>query len=75
MIKLVYDKGNCVWCPPEMGCLGMACDMCYETLLKCDECGEETSELYRDNNAKDFCESCMKKLFRCITIDNAGDYL
>jgi len=73
MIKLVYDKGGCVGCPPEMGCLGRACSMCWDTIMVCDQCGEEVDDLYRNEDG-DFCEDCMRNLFIHIDINNAGDY-
>ena len=77
MIKLVYDKGNCVGCPPEMGCLGLACDMCYETKMICDICKEEVEDLYVVEGEQ-MCENCFNENiinnYPHITIDNVGDY-
>ena len=75
MIKLVYDKGNCVGCPPYMGCLGSMCPMCYETVMICDECGQEVDGLYRDEDNVDWCDECRDKQYTRIDIDNAGDFV
>ena len=75
MVKLVYDKGNCIGCPPEMGCLGAGCPYCYEAVMICDDCKQECDELYRDKDTgADLCEDCRNALYEHITIDNVGDY-
>lgn len=74
MIKLVYDKGNCVDCPPEMGCMGRACPQCWETHMFCDVCKQEADDLWRDNETdKDMCEECRDKQYIHIDFSNAGD--
>lgn len=74
MVKIIYDKGGCVGCPTEMGCLGSMCPYCWELIMTCDMCHEEGDKLYRGEDGIDYCEECRDKLFVCITPDNAGDY-
>lgn len=67
MIKTVYDKGNCVGCPPETGCLGKSCPQCWETIMECDICGCETDDLYRDlDTGEELCESCRDSRYEHI---------
>ena len=76
MIKLIYDKGNCVGCPPEMGCMGKDCPQCWETHLFCDICKEEVDALFRGKaTGIDACEDCRDAAYTYITIDNAGDFI
>lgn len=76
MIKLVYDKGNCVGCPPEMGCMGRYCPQCWEHRMYCDVCKEEVDELWRDLDTNvDLCEDCRDSRYAHITIDEADDYI
>ena len=76
MVKLVYDKKNCVGCPPYMGCLGQMCPHCWETVMKCDVCGEEVDELYRWDG-DDMCDDCFKEEIEKIriTYDNCEDFI
>ena len=76
MVSLVYDKRNCVGCPPYMGCLGKMCPYCWEATLKCDECGEEVEDLYR-LDGDDLCDECFRKAVEKIhiTYDNCGDFV
>lgn len=78
MIKLIYDKGNCVGCPPEMGCMGKDCPQCWETKMICDICGGECSEVWKADGA-DYCEDCfdfyIKEHYVHVTYDNAGDFI
>ena len=85
MIKLVYDKGECVGCPPEMGCMGRACQMCWVTKMFCDDCGNEVEELYQmdyNNNKYNrpyhLCEDCFNEYlaqqYPHITYDNCEDF-
>ena len=74
MVKLVYDKGGCVGCPPYMGCLGSGCPYCWEPVMICDICKQEGDELYRDEDNIDYCSECREKLFAHITWDNVEDY-
>lgn len=77
MVKLVYDKRNCVGCPPEMGCLGRDCPQCYETVMRCDVCGKETRDLYRWDGDVDLCENCFDEKIEKIhiTYDNCEDFI
>lgn len=77
MVKLVYDKGGCVGCPKEWGCLGASCPHCWETVMVCDECGEECDELFchEGETSYQLCESCFDDTIIHITIDNAEDYI
>lgn len=85
MIKLIYDKGNCVGCPPGMGCMGRDCPQCWETKMTCDICGYECDELWKvDGDADgrgegDYCEDCFDEYIRehyvHVSRDNAGDFI
>ena len=77
MVKLVYDKSNCVGCPPWMGCLGKMCPHCWETVMRCDICRKEADELYRWDG-DDMCDDCfnenvLEKIH--ITYDNCEDFV
>lgn len=74
MIKSVMDKGNCVGCPPEMGCLHDACAMLWETHIICDMCLEDVDKVYRVDGT-DICEECLEKAFTVINRDNCGDFV
>lgn len=78
MIKLVYDKGNCVHCPPEMGCMGRECPQCWEFRMTCDRCQHETEELYKVDDEQ-MCGDCfdtfIAETYPHITYDNAEDYI
>lgn len=73
MVKLEYDKGGCVGCPADWGCLGRNCPHCWETIMICDVCEQESDELYRFDDT-DYCEECKDKLFTRISFYNVEDY-
>ena len=76
MVKLIYDKTNCVGCPPEMGCMGRACPQCWETHLYCDVCKAEVDELWRNiETEEDLCEDCRDNKYAHIDLDDAEDYI
>lgn len=74
MILRKMDKGGCVACPPEMGCLGSACPMIYEVQMRCDICNCVAEELYRVDGV-DMCESCFDNTYTHITELNCCDYM
>jgi len=74
MVIIEYDKGGCVGCPTEMGCLGGMCPYCWEPKMTCDICGEEGEPLYRIDGT-DYCEECLKTECIKITYDNCTDYV
>ena len=77
MVKIKYDKGGCVGCPKEWGCLGAGCPYCWETILICDKCGEQGDELIclEDETGYHLCEDCFEKSIVRITYDNARDFV
>lgn len=78
MVKLVYDKNNCCGCPPEMGCMGRFCPQCWETVITCDICKQETDEVWKVGK-DDYCQSCfdtyIKETYVHVTYDNAEDFI
>jgi hypothetical protein len=74
MIKLEYDKGGCVGCPPEMGCLGKSCPECWEAHITCDVCKQEVEVVSRIEDV-DYCDSCLYRVFPRIDYDNCADYI
>lgn len=38
---MIRYENECVGCPPEMGCLGIACRYRNVPYIYCDKCGEE----------------------------------
>lgn len=55
---------ECVSCPTEMGCLGLACPNINVEHFICDECEDETT-LY-DSEFGELCESCLLNKFPII---------
>lgn len=53
---MVEISNECVGCPPEMGCLGLACPNRNVKRYYCDECGDDVSDsvLY-DYEGKELC--------------------
>lgn len=74
MVKRVYDKGGCVGCPTEMGCLGEFCPYCWEYHIYCDSCGREVDEVTRIDDT-DYCEECAKSIITRIDYDNCELYV
>lgn len=74
MIKRVYDKGGCVGCPTEWGCLGRFCPQCWEIKICCDICGKEVEEVTRIDGT-DYCNKCTDGVITHIDYDNADDYI
>lgn len=58
MITKVYDKGGCVGCPPEIGCMGKACPQCWKYIITCDMCKRQTNDVWRVDGV-DLCQDCM----------------
>ena len=54
---LKYED-ECVGCPPELGCLGDSCRYKNVPRLYCDECENETDELYLYED-KELCADCL----------------
>lgn len=59
---MVTYENECVGCPPHMGCDGDLCKYRHAPHLFCDECGDETNELY-DYDGQELCEYCATKRF------------
>ena len=50
-------EDECVGCPPEMGCIGSACENKNVPHLYCDECGDDADIIIRSQN---FIENIME---------------
>lgn len=48
---------ECVGCPPELGCIGMACPNLRVPHYHCDECDTET-DIY-EFDGEELCISCI----------------
>ena len=73
-VKLLYDKGECVGCPPEMGCMGAKCPQCNVIRIYCDICNNETDEVYRISGL-DICDDCLADFRISIHDDNLDRYI
>ena len=60
---MVKVENECVGCPPEMGCIGIACPYQNVPHYYCDKCKDEVDELF-DVDGVELCEDCLKKMFR-----------
>ena len=54
-------ENECVGCPPEMGCIGIACPYRNVMVNYCDICGEEARYKIYD---EDYCEDCAEKFLQ-----------
>lgn len=68
---MVKYENECVGCPPDMGCMGLACKYRNVPHFFCDQCGEEmeASELY-DVDGEMLCADCILKQYK--TIEETG---
>ena len=61
-------ENECVGCPPDMGCLGVACPNRRVPHLYCDKCKNEVETL-RNYDGDQWCEECILKEFDEVEID------
>ncbi len=53
-------EDECAGCPPELGCMGDACEYKNVPHWYCDECGEEFKpEELRQLDGKELCQECF----------------
>lgn len=55
---MIKHKDQCVGCPSEMGCLGIACPYTNVEVRVCDECGDSA---YYIIEGMDLCEQCAEE--------------
>lgn len=60
-------ENECVGCPPDMGCLGVACPNRIVPHLYCDKCKQEVDDLY-DYDDKQICLDCIVKQLKKIEV-------
>lgn len=60
-------ENECVGCPPDMGCLGVACPNRRVPHLYCDKCKREVDDLY-DYDDKQICLDCIVKQLKKIEV-------
>lgn len=60
-------ENECVGCPPDMGCLGVACPNRRVPHLYCDKCKQEVDDLY-DYDDKQICLDCIVKQLKKIEV-------
>lgn len=60
-------ENECVGCPPDMGCLGVACPNRRVPHLYCDKCKNEVDDLY-DYDDKQICLDCIVKQLKKIEV-------
>lgn len=60
-------ENECVGCPPDMGCLGVACSNRRVPHLYCDKCKQEVDDLY-DYDDKQICLDCIVKQLKKIEV-------
>ena len=59
---MITHDSDCVSCHAELGC-AIACPRRFYPVLRCDDCGRDTDELFRVNNEDgELCAACAKKL-------------
>jgi hypothetical protein len=61
---MIRYENQCVGCPTEKGCLGSACPNRSVEVYYCDKCNEEIYEDVYEVDGKEFCEECLKDMFR-----------
>lgn len=55
---MIRYENRCVECAEEVGCAGSVCRYVNVMTLECDECGEETEEVY-SYDGLDLCPTCL----------------
>lgn len=53
----------CVGCPPELGCMGSACQNRNVGITVCDKCGDDIVWDSHNEDGEDLCDSCYEELF------------
>ena len=56
---MFFIRDDCVGCPPEMGCSGVACPYQNQKFYICDDCGENAIYHIKD---KDLCLECANEV-------------
>lgn len=62
-------ESDCVHCPPDLPCLGDTCPYNQVQHFYCDECNEETTLYYYDD--QELCIDCL--LERMEVVDGSQD--
>lgn len=60
----VRYENECVGCPKEMGCLGVACRYMNVPYYSCDQCGDE-GDIY-EYEGQHYCADCLLSLFEKV---------
>ena len=63
-------EDECVGCPPEMGCIGSACENKNVPHLYCDECGDDADILYLNSSGERVCKDCLLKDYKSAKFDD-----
>ena len=58
-VGMIRFENQCVGCPPEMDCFGNSCRYKNVPVLICDECGDETDEMWYGEDGKQYCHYCI----------------
>lgn len=62
-------ESDCVYCPPNLPCLGSSCPYKEVERFYCDNCKEETTLYYYDN--QELCKNCL--LQRIEVVDGSQE--
>lgn len=71
---MIKYEDECVGCHTEMGCWGDSCPYLNVPHYYCDDCGNETDNLYEIDDTEQLCSKCIEKFvndeFACLPLDD-----
>ena len=66
---MLKTRNECCGCPKDMGCLGDSCKNMNVKYGTCDDCGDETNELWYGNDGMMYCKYCITGYIEKVVIE------